>query len=143
MYLGNHTDQRSIEEIRSLLEKVNQAWLNNQIEELENYFHRDIVIAQPGLRAHARGRQACISSYKEFVSRTITRNFDTSGYIIDVWGKIAVVSYRFVMDYELQGVLHHDSGTDLFVLIREEEKWLVVWRTIIPLQAGKSGHAED
>jgi hypothetical protein len=141
--LENQTGQESVEEIRGLLENINQAWLHNRTDELEKFLHRDIVIAQPGLKAQARGRQACINSYKEFVSHSVIRRFETSGYVIDVWGRTAVASYRFVMEYEIQGAPHHDGGTDLFVLVREGGKWLVVWRTIIPLPAEKAGQADD
>ncbi len=136
--MENHTDRKSVEEIRALLENINQAWLNKRTDELANFFHRNVVIAQPGLGARAKGRRACINSYKEFASQAVTRNFKTSSYVIDFWGKTAVASYRFMMDYEIQGALYHDEGEDVFVFVREDEKWIVVWRTIIPLPQEES-----
>jgi hypothetical protein len=142
-YLGNQADRKSVEEIRGLLEDINRAWLHNRTDELENLFHRNIVIAQPGLEVQVRGKQACINSYKEFASFAAVSRFEASDHVIDVWGRAAVAKYRFEMDYEIQGMHRHDVGIDLFVLVHEDEKWLVVWRTTIPLASRKDGQPGD
>jgi hypothetical protein len=32
----------------------------------------------------------------------------------------------------MKGKTYNESGKDLFVLIKEEERWQAVWRTLIP-----------
>jgi uncharacterized protein (TIGR02246 family) len=121
------------EEIRHLVKSINDAWVAGHLEELESYFHQDMVIAQPGSGARGTGRQACVDSYREFTSHAIVGELKESNHHIDIWGDTAVVSYRFELDYQMSGQEHHDSGVDLFVFARKNGRWLAVWRAILPL----------
>jgi hypothetical protein len=58
--------------------------------------------------------------------------FAEQGLVADVVGAVAVVRYRFELDWEADGERHHDTGQDLFVLTRDDDRWLVAWRTSIP-----------
>lgn len=125
-------DQNAREEIRKLLGNISNAWIKGRPEELEEYFHEEMVIAGPGFKGGGRGKSECIKSYKDFITHAAIQNVKESDLMIDVWGDTAVASYRFEMDYEIGGERHHDAGHDLFVFTRERGKWLAVWRTIIP-----------
>lgn len=119
--------------IRQLLKKINEAWVNGRSEELEEYFHEDIVIAQAGLQPRGTGKKACVDSYKEFIRHANILGLKESDHYIGVWGDTAVASYKFEIDYEINGAEHHDSGVDLFVFARQRGNWRAVWRTILPL----------
>jgi hypothetical protein len=41
-----------------------------------------------------------------------------------------VVIYSYEITYEMNGEIFRDTGRDFFILIREGDKWLAVWRTI-------------
>jgi hypothetical protein len=119
-------------EILQLLKKINEAWVHNRPEELEEYFHEDMVIARPGFRGGGRGKDVCVQSYRDFISHATVREVQESNHQIDVWDDTAVASYRFEMHYQINEEEHHDSGVDLFVFARQKGTWRAVWRTIVP-----------
>ncbi len=131
--MASDTEQDTREGIRALLNNISDAWTKGRPEELEEYFHEDMVIASPGFKGGGRGKDDCVQSYKDFASHAKIREVRGSDHLIDVWSDTAVASYRFEIDYEINGQEHHDVGHDLFVFAREGGKWLAVWRTIIPL----------
>jgi len=57
----------SQQEIWQVIQKINKAWSENRTEELHRYFHKDFVIAGTNYHPLARGRDACIKSYKDFI----------------------------------------------------------------------------
>lgn len=87
--MASDIEQNVREEIRQLLKKINGAWVECRPEELEEYFHRDMVIASPGFREWG-GKHTCIESYKEFTSNAAIREFKSSDPAIDVLGDTSV-----------------------------------------------------
>jgi ketosteroid isomerase-like protein len=127
--------EKTREEIRRILKNITAAWAGGHPGKLQEYFHDDMVIAQPGLGVRGRGKRACVDSYRQFIGQATIRGIKECDHHIDAWGDTAVASYRFEIDYRMGGQEHHDSGVDLFVFIRQEGTWLAVWRTILPLPA--------
>jgi ketosteroid isomerase-like protein len=125
--------ERDREEIRQILKDINRAWTGGNPDELNQHFHDDMIIAQPGFGIRGEGRNACVESYKQFAGMANVQNLKESEMVILVWGDTAVASYRFDIEYELEGQSHQDAGYDLFVLARQGGKWLAVWRTILPV----------
>ena len=132
-----NSEDNAQEEIRQILKKINEAWVNGNPEKLQEYFHEDMVIAQLGFGRVGTGRQACVQSYKDFISRAVVLDVRESDHTVDVWGDTAVASYRFELDYEMNREKHHDEGWDVFVFNRHKGIWHAVWRTIIPLTGKK------
>ena len=128
------------EEIRLLLNKINDAWLKGPPEKLaealSDCFHDGIVIKGPGFQAMGRGKEPCVKSYVDFVRQARVRSCTLSEPEIDHFGDTAIATYSWEMTYELDGHEYHDSGHDLFVLSRVEGRWLAVWRAMLPAQAG-------
>ncbi len=131
--MASDIKQDAHEEIRQLLRSINDAWSKGHPEELEEYFHENMVIVQIGSQGGGRGKRECVDSYKGFVSHATIREFKESNHDIVVWTNTAVASYKFEMTYEIGGETHNDSGYDLFAFSREKGKWLAVWRTILPV----------
>ena len=118
--------------VRETLTRMNQAWTQGHPEDLEKYFHEDMVIAAPGFRGGGRGRATCVASYTGFASRATIKSFEESEHAIDVWGDTAVAIYRFDLEYEMEGKERSENGYDVYVFTHQDGKWLAVWRTIIP-----------
>lgn len=114
------------------VQKLNKEWVNNKSDELAYYFHKDMVIAGPDMHELARNRTECIQSYKDFMNQAVVHNYKESDPIVNVIAYTAVVSYKFDIDYTLKGKNYKESGKDLFVMIKEEERWQAVWRMLIP-----------
>lgn len=125
--------ERHREEVTRILKEINRAWTGGNTGELDKYFHEDMIIAQPGFGVRGEGRKACVDSYREFAGMADIQSLKESEHVVLVWGDTAVASYRFEIEYELDGRAHQDSGYDLFVFTRQDGTWLAAWRTILPV----------
>jgi ketosteroid isomerase-like protein len=125
--------EKDREEIVQILKTINAAWTTGNTADLGKYFHEDMVIAQPGLGIHGEGKGACVDSYMEFAGMASIEKLEETQHVVLVWGDTAVASYKFDIEYELDGHSHQDAGYDLFVFNRTKGTWLAVWRTILPV----------
>ena len=121
-----------IEAIEGIIRKINKAWSRARFEVLEQYFHENMIIAPPGFQHRAMGREVCIQSYRDFLSDAAIHDFQESDFIIDIWDRTAVATYQYHMDWESNGKRFQESGHDVYVFTRKDEKWLIVWRTLVP-----------
>ncbi len=122
-------------EIRELIEQLNNTWVKGSPEELSSFFREDITMVHPDFVNRTEGREACISSYADFCSQAKVHEFSLGETSIDVFGHTAVATYSYEISYEMGGELFKDDGRDLFVFVRENDRWQAVWRTmIIPQQ---------
>jgi hypothetical protein len=111
-------------ELRGTLERINSAWRTGAVDRLGDDFHPDIVIVGPGYRELARGREACVASYREFLRSSVVRAYRESNVVVREFESSAVATYDWEMDYEQGGKLHREVGTDLFVLEKHARGWL-------------------
>jgi uncharacterized protein (TIGR02246 family) len=127
----------AVDEIRELIKRLNDAWVLGQPGELAQFFREDIVMVRPDFTQRTEGRDACVASYEEFCKQAAILDFKLLEPIIDVFGDTAVASYAYEISYEMGGERFKDSGRDLFVFIRQDNKWQAVWRTMIIPQEEK------
>lgn len=135
--LGDERQAR--EQIRRVVEGINQAWARGRPEEMAPYLDDDVVLVQPGFQERAEGRAAALASYRELVEQAATHDYGASDVSIRVWGDTAVATYRYAIDYERDGALYHDTGYDIVVLHHKGGRWRVVWRTLSPERSGVVG----
>jgi uncharacterized protein (TIGR02246 family) len=127
----------AVDEIRELIKQLNDAWVKGQPGELARFFPEDIVMALPGFAQRIEGRDACVASYEDFCSQASILDLKLAEPMIDVFGDTAVAAYAFEISYEMGGERFKDSGRDLFVFIRQDDRWQAVWRTMIVPQEEK------
>ncbi len=127
-------ESQTQQQIWHTVQKLNKEWLNNKTEELAYYFHKNMVIAGPDLHELAHNRAECIKSYKDFISNAVIHKYKESDPDVSVFAYTAIVKYKFDITYEMNGKTYAETGRDLFVLIKEEERWQAVWRTMIPIK---------
>ena len=95
-----------------------------------------MVISGPDLRVVGRGRKACVESYSRFSASSRILDFKEADHRIEVWGDAALVSYRFVIEYEFGGRVNSDTGIDVFLFTREDGRWQAAWRIVLPVPSG-------
>lgn len=127
-------EQNDQEEILSLLSRINEAWLEGRTEGLNDCFHNDVVIKGPQLQEMARGREACVKSYEDFIRLAKVREFKASEPVIDVFGAVAVASCPWKINYRMNDRDFRESGRDLLVLTHQKGEWKVVWRAVLSSQ---------
>ncbi|MHC4436824.1 MAG: nuclear transport factor 2 family protein [Planctomycetota bacterium] len=52
---------------------------------------------------------------------------------IDVFGDVAIVYYNYETKWQMEDKAFNETGNDVMVLSHIEGKWLLIWRTLIPL----------
>jgi hypothetical protein len=126
------------EEIRLVLGQINDAWLKGRSQDipraLDPCLAEDVVVWGPDFREVARGKDACVKSYVEFVTQAVVKHCTLSEPDIHRVGGTAVASYSWEMTYTLNVQEYRESGHDVFVLDRSEGQWRVIWRMIVPSQ---------
>ncbi len=143
------TDQPSIAkeqaEIREVLSRINGAWTKLRGEAmtsaLNECFADEIVMRGPGFVFLGKGRDTAIQSYHDFVTQAEVKNILLDEPQVDIAGDTATAQYKWTMTYILNGQEYTEHGHDLFVFARRGNKWLAVWRALLPEQAEVSSEA--
>jgi hypothetical protein len=132
-------------EIRDVLSRINGAWSKLRGEAmtaaLNECFAEDAVMRGPGFVFLGKGRASAVESYHDFVNQAEVKSFLLDDPQIDVAGDSATAQYKWTMTYVLNGQEYTEHGHDLFVFARRENKWLAVWRALLPEQAEISSDA--
>lgn len=117
--------------VTGVVRAINQAWVGGRYDELERWFHPEMVLAMPGFAERVEGRGPIIDSYRDFGEKAAMHEFEAGEPRIDVVGPTAISTMDFEIDYEYEGARSREAGTDLLVLHRSDEGWRVVWRTVL------------
>ncbi len=119
-------------EIESLINRMNDDWLNERIENLDQYFHKKAVLIQPGTHNKITGREAIIDSYREFTDEAEVSDFSIKDFQVDVFGETAVALYTFCIRYRIESTSYDESGLEILVFNRHKDKWQIMWRNQQP-----------
>jgi hypothetical protein len=136
MPLSFQTEEQSL--LWQIVQEINDAWLTNKTEQLINYFHPGVIITGADLHEILGNRDAAIGSYKEFMSNSVVNDYKESDPVINVFGDTAIVSYQFNIVYVMNEKTYSETGRDLFVFNKENDKWLAVWRTLVNVEEKRS-----
>ena len=123
-------------EIWETVLKINRLWTKeNKAEELKNYFHKDMVVLNPVDRERIIGGDACVAAWKNFTDNTKNIKWEEKEPDIRVHGggRFAVVTYYFDMSYEMNGKFIEMNGRDMFVMLKENDKWYAVADEFSPI----------
>lgn len=119
------------ERVTAVVRAITDAWRGGRYEDLERYFHPEMVLAMPGFVERIDGRAPIIDSYRDFGAKATMHGFEAGEPQVDRVGPTAISAMDFEIDYEYEGTRSREAGTDLLVLQRDEEGWRVVWRTVL------------
>jgi len=117
------------QEVLSILEIMNKCWTTeNNVEKLDEYFHKNIVVFEPGRRELRVGKKECIDGWKSFVENNKINYWKESEHLVQLYngGKSAVVTYYWEISTENNDRNFISKGRDMFVFVKEDEKWLAI-----------------
>ena len=120
-----------MDQVRETLNAINQAWRHGSFADLEALLDENIVMKGPGLKEYARGRQAFVQSYVQFMAQSKIIEYGESNHVIDAWGNVACASYDWTMTYRQKGETKTDKGQDMFIFHRVPNGWAAVLRLIL------------
>lgn len=115
--------------ILSIVESLNNAWLEGRYHDIGDYVHESVVISPPGA-APVVGRAAFVQSYADFGTAAKIHDFKHHEPRVDCWGSTAVAECPYTIDYEIPSGRFRERGVDLLVFTRTAGEWLLCWRTI-------------
>jgi hypothetical protein len=87
-----------------------------------------VVVVGPDGKRYGEGKDAVVESYRSFAQQATISDYRESDGQIDIYDTVAVVSYRYDIDYTIEGKSSRETGRDLFVLEKHDGGWLAVWR---------------
>ena len=121
---------RSGEEVRDVIARINRAWREKSFAELRDCFSSDAVMVGPDYQVLGRGREFFVTSYREFAESAAVTQYSESEPLVEVFDNVAICAYDWTMTYDRDGVSSTERGTDQFILRREGPHWQVLWRYI-------------
>lgn len=121
------------DDVRTVLARINQAWLAGRPNDLSDLFHPSIVMVIPGLVDRVKGRDALIAGFVDFCSHAKVHEYQETDLQVDAIGDSAVATFAYQMIYERSGERYRAKGRDLWVFTRAVTGWLAVWRTMIEM----------
>jgi len=116
------------ERILEVVARINRAWRERAFEGLGRLFEEDAMTAGPGYQVFARGRAACVDSYREFAENATVIEYAEGQPSVQVFGDAAVCFYSWKMTFAREDGPKTESGFDQFVLSRRDGAWRVAFR---------------
>jgi len=120
-------------EIRQTVERINEASRRGDTETLEHLCHKDVIIVPPGFVRRAEGRDTYLKSVEDFCAIGTFLEYKELSMKIDIFGNVAIVYYNYETKWEMEGKIFSETGNIVMVLSRNDGKWLMIWRTLIPV----------
>jgi len=127
------------QEVWSTIQNLNRLWAaENKADGLAKYFHEKMVAITPSDRLRREGREASVAGWKAFTEAATIHYWKEMDPLIEVFGggKFAVVTYYFDMAVDMGGETVRLEGRDMFSLVKEDGKWLVVSDQFSPFPQG-------
>ena len=111
------------------IQAMNHCWTCGdafQLARLKEYFHDSMVAITPTDRLRIEGKKACFEAWAAFCRIAKIMSWKEIDPKIQLYGDTAVVTYYFQMSFEMGGQKVDMGGRDMFILIKENEKWIAV-----------------
>ena len=115
--------------IKTTIREMNRCWTESWDEaRFREYIHPDAVAIVPTIPGSLDGRDAYVAGWKGFVDAVTIHAWNESGHRIHIHasGTCAVVTYLFSISFTMAGQPVTMKGRDMFFLVRESGRWLVV-----------------
>ena len=116
-------------EIEDTLREMNRCWTETWDEPaFRQYIHPDAVAIVPATPGRIEGKDAYIAGWREFTLAAEISEWTETDHRIQLFagGKAAVATYLFTIRFMMAGQQHTLQGRDMFFLVKEGGKWLVV-----------------
>ena len=111
------------------VQAINRCWTRGDLSELPKlkaFFHDTMVAITPTDKLRLEGKRACFDGWAGFCRRAQIICWKETDPKIQVYGDSAVVTYYYHLSLEFEGQEMDMAGRDMFVLIKEEKKWIAV-----------------
>ncbi|MDR8393266.1 nuclear transport factor 2 family protein [Aliifodinibius sp. S!AR15-10] len=118
--------------IEQLVQRLNDCWINDKLENLDMFFHKKVVMLEPGTNRKITGREEMVESYREFTESAKVSDFKINDMLIDIFDSTAVAFYTYRIQYQVENTKYDESGSEILVFNRHNDRWQIIWRTQEP-----------
>ena len=84
--------------IERFIRKLNDTWQQGKLDELNRFYHVDVVLLPPDAGEPIHGRSAVIDTYNDFASSATLHEFVIDSLEVFDFSATAVVHMRFVVE---------------------------------------------
>ncbi len=119
------------QQIESFIEDFSHYSLNGNIDALKLMLHEETVFVAPDLKTKIKGRKHCLRTIKDYSEQAKTHVYDITNKDIFTWGETANVMLDYYVEYELDNTFYKESGVESWILVYQNEQWLMTWRALI------------
>jgi len=117
------------QDVIAAVREMNRLWTETWDEEgFRRFIHPDAVAIAPTTPGRLEGREAYVAGWKGFVQAVKIHEWKESGHRVSFFcrGSCAVLSYSFTIRFFANGQEIVMKGRDLFTLVKQRGRWLVV-----------------
>jgi len=129
-------DESAAGAVAETMHAINQAWLEQRVDDMAPALDPDIVMVFPGFSGRMQGREPLLAGFRDFARSATIHEFHDRGQQIDVVGDTAVVTFPYEMLYSRSGERYRATGRDLWIFRKRASAWVAVWRTMMDLSEG-------
>jgi len=132
-------DTARVHGIEMIVKEMNRCWTAGWHEEqFRQYIHPSVVAIVPTTPGRLEGRDAYVAGWRSFCEAAVIHEWKETGHKVQLYngGKCAVVTYFFSITFALGAQKQTMQGRDMFFLVREGRRWLVVAEQFSPEPAG-------
>jgi ketosteroid isomerase-like protein len=122
------SDERG-QDVIAAVREMNRLWTETWDEEgFRRFIHPDAVAVAPTTPGRLEGRDAYVAGWKGFVQAATIHEWKESGHRVSFFCRdtCAVLSYFFTIRFSANGQEVAMKGRDLFTLVKQRGRWLVV-----------------
>jgi hypothetical protein len=123
------------QEIMDTLKDMNRCWTASWNEPaFRQFLHPQAVAIVPTTPGRLEGQDACVTGWRGFCEAAVIHEWRETDHKvqIDNSGKSAMVTYFFSTTFAMGVQKLTQQGRDMFFLVKEGRKWLVVANQFSP-----------
>jgi ketosteroid isomerase-like protein len=122
-------DTVRIREIETMIRDMNRCWTESWNEPaFRKFIHPSAVAIVPTTPGRLEGQDAYVAGWRSFAEAATIREWKESDHRVQLYaaGKCAVATYLFSITFSMGGQMQTMKGRDMFFLVQEGKRWLVV-----------------
>jgi ketosteroid isomerase-like protein len=108
--------------------RYDAAWLGKDWARVRASLSEDVEFLSGDFASPLKGRRAVLESIRAFLERVHVHEYNATDLTSHRSGPVAVVNYRWQMEWTLGAAHRSSSGRDVLVLRNTSGEWLLVWR---------------
>ncbi|MEZ5357857.1 MAG: nuclear transport factor 2 family protein [Candidatus Zixiibacteriota bacterium] len=116
-------------EVWETVQELNKTWaVEGDFDKLAEFFHENMVAISPTDRERLEGKKVCVAAWRAFAQSVEIKYWNEISPEVVMYNDdtVAIVSYYYDIAYKQRGRSLDSTGRDLFTLIKEGDRWLVI-----------------